>query len=80
VTVTKQFVTASTYKLFVAYSVLKRIDGGTRELGHRVPHCFNKMISQSDNACAESFQTSLGGLALLAKVRAQSPKISTRSG
>ena len=56
----KKFVTASTYKLFVAYSVLKRIDGGTRSWDTDAD-CFNKMISQSDNACAESLQTSLGG-------------------
>ena len=44
----KKFVTASTYKLFVAYSVLKRIDGGTRSWDTDAD-CFNKMISQSDN-------------------------------
>ena len=56
----KKFVTASTYKLFVAYSVLKRIDEGTRSWDTDGA-CFNKMISNSDNACAESLQTSLGG-------------------
>lgn len=55
----KQFVTASTYKLFVAYSLLKRIDSGARSWASDET-CFNKMISQSDNACAEGFLNSLG--------------------
>ena len=55
----KQFVTASTYKLFVAYSLMKQIDAGKRDWASNEA-CFNKMISQSDNACAESFLSSLG--------------------
>lgn len=55
----QQFVTASTYKLFVAYSLLKQIDAGTRDWDSNAA-CFNKMISLSDNACAESFLNSLG--------------------
>ncbi len=55
----KQFVTASTYKLFVAYSLLKQIDAGKRDWESNAT-CFNKMISLSDNACAESFLNSLG--------------------
>lgn len=55
----KQFVTASTYKLFVAYSLMKQIDAGKRDWGSNEA-CFNKMISYSDNACAESFLHSLG--------------------
>lgn len=55
----KQFVTASTYKLFVAYSLLKQIDAGKRSWDSDAA-CFNKMISNSDNACAESFLNSLG--------------------
>ena len=55
----EQFVTASTYKLFVAYSLLKQIDGGKRDWESNA-NCFNKMISYSDNACAESFLNSLG--------------------
>jgi beta-lactamase class A len=38
----KQFVTASTYKLFVAYSLMKQIDAGKRELGYRMPHASTK--------------------------------------
>ena len=55
----KQFVTASTYKLFVAYSLMKQIDAGKRDWDSNAA-CFNKMISYSDNACAESFLNSLG--------------------
>ena len=55
----KQFVTASTYKLFVAYSVLKRIDEG-RMSWDSEGACFNKMITNSDNACAEAFLSRVG--------------------
>lgn len=55
----KQFVTASTYKLFVAYSVLKRVEGGQLSWDENQT-CFNKMISNSDNACAEAFLTKIG--------------------
>lgn len=55
----KQFVTASTYKLFVAYELLKQIDAGKRSWSTESA-CFNKMITYSDNACAESYLDSLG--------------------
>lgn len=57
----KQYHPASTYKLFVAYSVLKRIDGGgigwdqPATNGQTVGQCFDNMIVNSDNACAEWF-------------------------
>ena len=54
-----QFVTASTYKLFVAYSLMKQIDGGQRDWASSAD-CFNKMISYSDNACAEKFLYGIG--------------------
>jgi hypothetical protein cdivTM_06952 len=55
----EQFVTASTYKLFVAYSLMKQINSGKRDWSSSVT-CFNKMISHSDNACAESLLGSIG--------------------
>lgn len=55
----KQFVTASTYKLFVAYSVLKRVESGNMSWQETEP-CFNKMIALSDNACAESLLETVG--------------------
>lgn len=55
----KQFVTASTYKLFVAYSVLKHVESGQMSWEENQT-CFNKMISNSDNACAEAFLFKVG--------------------
>lgn len=55
----KQFVTASTYKLFVGYSVLKRTESGKMDWGANAD-CFNKMISLSDNPCAENFLQTAG--------------------
>ncbi len=54
-----KFITASTYKLFVAYSVLKRVESGEM-LWDEVADCFNKMISLSDNVCAEAFLEKIG--------------------
>jgi beta-lactamase class A len=60
-----QFITASTYKLFVAYSTLKRIESGEWQWsdqidgGRDLTKCFDDMIVKSDNAC---------GVALLHKV------------
>lgn len=55
----KQFVTASTYKLFVGYSILKRIDEGKMSWDAEGA-CFNKMITNSDNPCAENFLGRVG--------------------
>lgn len=55
----KIFVTASTYKLFAAYELLKQIDAGKRSWDAEAT-CFNKMISYSDNTCAEAYLDSLG--------------------
>jgi beta-lactamase class A len=52
---------ASTYKLFVAYSVLKRIEDGRLKWGQKyldgltVQQCFDEMIIRSNNPCAEKF-------------------------
>lgn len=57
----KQYHPASTYKLFVAYSVMKRVDsgsiswGGGAVGGQTVAQCFDNMIVNSDNPCAEWF-------------------------
>lgn len=57
----KSYHPASTYKLVVAYSVLKRIDSGqfswgqTTSGGQTLSQCFDNMIVNSDNACAEWF-------------------------
>lgn len=55
---TKQFTTASTYKLFVAYSILLRIERGDLRWsdasygGYDVSTCFDRMIMLSNNECA----------------------------
>lgn len=50
----KEFVTASTYKLFTAYSLLKRVDDG-RESWQSNANCFDQMIRLSENSCAENY-------------------------
>lgn len=62
----KQYHPASTYKLLVAYSVLKRIDSKEMKWedpspveGKNVQQCFDVMIIRSDNACAEGFGKAL---------------------
>jgi len=58
---TKVFTTASTYKLFVAYSVLLRIESGEWSWdmpsygGLSVSTCFDRMIKLSNNECAVWF-------------------------
>ena len=63
---TKQFTTASTYKLFVAYSSLLRIENGQWNWndqitgGRNLTKCFDDMIVRSDNACAEALLKKIG--------------------
>lgn len=58
---TKTFTTASTYKMFVAYSVLLRIESGemkwtdTSYGGLSVSTCFDRMLKLSNNECAVWF-------------------------
>lgn len=58
---TQKFTTASTYKLYVGFSVLKRIESGEYKWsdqisgGRNLETCFDDMIVKSDNACAEAF-------------------------
>lgn len=61
-----QLVAASTYKLFVAYSTLRRIESGswswTDQIleGQDLSVCFNNMIVYSDNDCAEALLKKIG--------------------
>lgn len=55
----KQFITASTYKLFVAYSLLRRIESGSMDWASN-EDCFNRMIINSDNACPEAYLKKIG--------------------
>lgn len=60
------FMTASTYKLFVAVSTLQRIESGTWNWGdsstdgYTKRTCFDRMIELSDNDCAQYFLFSIG--------------------
>ena len=57
----KVSISASTYKLYVAYSVLKRIENGLWHWSdgllesRDMSTCFDDMIVDSDNDCAEAF-------------------------
>lgn len=61
-----QFTTASTYKLFVAYSTLRRIESGAWKWtdqvhgGRDVAKCFDDMIVISDNECAHVLLERIG--------------------
>ena len=61
---------AGTYKLFVAYGTLKRVDAGQFNWsdiisgGQNLATCFDKMIVNSDNPCAEALLYKIGQKAL----------------
>ncbi len=68
---TKQYHPASTYKIFVAWAVLQKIDSGKLHgtdsaiNGLDVNECFTTMIIDSDNSCAEYFGETVIGWANL---------------
>lgn len=65
-----QYTTASTYKLFVAYSTLLRIESGAYHWtdssagGRNLSECFDDMIELSDNDCAVNLLHRVGYRAL----------------
>jgi len=72
----RQFVTASTYKLFVAFSTIKRVEAGQMSWsdaniasGRNLADCFDVMIVKSDNACAEALIRKIGAKDLNADIR-----------
>lgn len=73
---TKSFTTASTYKLFVAYSTLKRVEAGTWQWsdqiqgGRDLAKCFDDMIVRSDNACASTLLAKIGYSTITNEARA----------
>jgi len=73
---TKVFTTASTYKLFVAYSTLKRVEEGAWHWtdpiqgGRNLDTCFDDMIVKSDNACAEALLQKIGFRPITAEIQA----------
>ena len=62
----RKFTTASTYKLYVGFSTLKRIESGEFKWsdqvsgGRDLAKCFDDMIVKSDNACAEALVARIG--------------------
>lgn len=58
-------ITASTYKVFIAYGILQKIENGSLSMDGVTPkgsisYCLEKMIHISDNDCASALQTVLG--------------------
>jgi len=66
----QSFTSASTYKLFVAYSTLLRVEAGSWQWsdqiqgGRSLATCFDDMIVKSDNACGEALLTKIGYAAI----------------
>lgn len=62
----RKFTTASTYKLYVGYSTLRRVESGEFKWsdqiqgGRDLAKCFDDMIVKSDNACAEALVAKIG--------------------
>lgn len=79
----KTFTTASTYKLFVAYSTLKRVEEGAWQWGDQIQggrnleKCFDDMIVRSDNACAEAMLQKIGYKAATSEIQALGLKNTT---
>lgn len=71
----ESFVTASTYKLFVAFGTLQKVEDGdwkwTDEVtgGRNLSTCFDDMIVKSDNPCAEVLLEKLGYVELTEQLR-----------
>lgn len=63
----KQFVSASIYKLYVAYATYTKLDNGEftgdslTSTGATVDHCLQVMITVSDNNCAHALLSKVGG-------------------
>lgn len=72
----KSFRTASTYKLFVAYGALKRVESGqwhwTDQIsgGRDLTKCLDDMIVKSDNDCGEAMLAKIGYTTLTNELRA----------
>lgn len=72
----KAFRTASTYKLFVAYGALKRVESGAWSWsdqihgGRTLAKCLDDMIVKSDNPCGEVMLEKIGYRTLTNELRA----------
>jgi beta-lactamase class A len=65
----RQFVAASTYKLYVAYAVFKEVEAGRLSWsdtvnGKTAAKCFDDMIVVSDNECPKAFGRLIGWSAI----------------
>ena len=68
------YTSASTYKLFVAYSMLKAVESGAWKWsdslnGTTLERCFEIMIVDSDNGCPDRWNNKVGFAAVNAKVQ-----------
>lgn len=75
-------VSASTYKLYVAYMVYKQVsekkmEWSTQMIGTDVATCLERMIVLSDNPCAEEFVRMIGGKQINAQLHAKGISAST---
>lgn len=72
----KIYRTASTYKLFVAYGALKRVESGAWHWsdqiqgGRDLTKCLDDMIVKSDNACGEAMLGKIGYSQLTKEIQA----------
>lgn len=72
----EQFTSASTYKLFVAYSTLRRIESGVWKWtdqvhgGRDVAKCFDDMIVVSNNECGRALLERIGFTTITNEARA----------
>jgi beta-lactamase class A len=72
----KSFRTASTYKLFVAYGALKRVESGQWSWsmqvngGRDLAKCLDDMIVKSDNPCGETLLDKIGFKTLTSELKA----------
>ena len=62
----KQYEAASTYKLYVAYAVIKKVESGEMSWSDQIVNgkdtaaCFDAMIVVSDNPCGKAFGDKIG--------------------
>lgn len=82
----KQFVAASTYKLYVAYAVVREVEAGRMSWtdvisgGRTAATCFDAMIVVSDNACPKAFGDRIGWSNITVMMRELGLSSSTRLG
>jgi beta-lactamase class A len=73
----KQFTAASTYKIFVAFGAIKKIEAGEWQWsdqvvnGKNISTCFQEMIVQSNNECAKALLFKYDYNRLTADIQAQ---------